>query len=67
MAVRRRSADPATRSLAQALTASIAAAACSFALYDAFSFPMAASLLFLIMGCVGALARVTPKPSSFPA
>lgn len=57
--VRRGSSDARTRSLAQSLAASIGAAACSFALYDALSFPMAASLLFLLIGCVGALHRTS--------
>jgi O-antigen ligase len=51
--------DEVSRSLAQALTASMVAAACSFALYDSLSFPMAASLLFLVIGLTGALARLT--------
>jgi len=55
---RRRSRDMRTRSLAQSLTASVTAAACSFALYDAFSFAMAASLLFVVLGMSGALGRL---------
>ncbi len=58
MRLRWRCADPEIRSLAQALAAGIAATACSFALYDAFSFPMAASLLFLVLGCASALGRL---------
>lgn len=56
--VRRRSDDPSTRQLSQALTASIAAGAASFALFDAFSFPMIPGLMFLLLGTVGALRRV---------
>lgn len=46
--------------LAVALAASVASAMASFALFDGFSFPMSASLLFLILGCVGALRRLVP-------
>ena len=56
--VRRGSTDASTRDLAQSFAASLAAAGLSFAIYDAFSFPMAASLLFLIVGCAGALRRI---------
>jgi O-antigen ligase len=44
--------------LAVALAASAASALASFALFDAFSFPMAASLIFLVLGCTGALRRL---------
>jgi O-antigen ligase len=57
--VRRRSTDPHTRRLAQALLASTAAGAASLALFDGFSFPMAAGLLMLVLGLVGSLARLT--------
>lgn len=56
---RRASAEPEVRSLAQALAASVAAAAWSFAVFDAFSFPMATSLLFMILGAVACLHRVS--------
>jgi O-antigen ligase len=55
---RRQSTDPRVRSLAQALAASVTAAAFSFAFYDEFSFPMAASLLFIVLGTTGAMARI---------
>lgn len=58
-AVRSRSRDSSARGLAQALAASVAAAGCGFAVYDAFSFPMAASLLFLVLGAVAALRRIS--------
>jgi len=64
--VRLSSTDETVRSLAQALAASVAAAIWSFAVFDAFSFPMAASLLFMVLGCVGALRRVTSIPSDQP-
>ena len=53
-----RSSDPATRSLAQSLAASIAAAVASFALFDAFSFPMFAGLTFMMLGLAGCLWRL---------
>jgi O-antigen ligase len=56
--LRRRSTDPDVRSMAQALAAAVAATAISFALFDAFSFTMAASLLFLVLGCSSALGRL---------
>ncbi len=56
--IRRRSTDPRVRSLAQALMASVATAAVSTALYDAFSFPMAVTLFFVMVGACGALAML---------
>ncbi|SOD70296.1 O-antigen ligase-like membrane protein [Jatrophihabitans sp. GAS493] len=49
--------DESTRDLAQAFAASFAAAALSTALYDAYSFPMATTLLFFLLGCAAALRR----------
>jgi O-antigen ligase len=46
------------RHLAQCLAASIAAAAVSFATYDALSFPMASGLTFLLLGSCGAYWRL---------
>lgn len=56
--IRRRSTDPSTRSLGQALAASLAAGAASFALFDAFSFAMTAGLVFFVLGMIGALHRL---------
>ena len=53
-----RSSDPATRSLAQSFAASIAVAMASFALFDAFSFPMFAGLTFMVLGLAGCLWRL---------
>lgn len=53
------SADHPTRSLALSLTASISAAAVSFAFFDAFSFPLLAGLTFLVLGLIGALHQLT--------
>ncbi|MFB4316855.1 O-antigen ligase family protein [Actinomadura sp. 21ATH] len=60
---RKASADPETRHLAQCFAASMAVAVASYATFDAFSFPMAASLTFLCLGCCGALWRMT-RPAS---
>jgi O-antigen ligase len=49
-------------SLANSLAASVASAAASFALFDAFSFPMAATLIFFMLGCLAALDRLTWRP-----
>lgn len=68
IAARRRYADPASKSLAHSLTASIAAAAVSFALFDAFSFPMVPGLMFLLLGCIGAVSRASlVRDGSTPA
>ena len=56
--VRRLSANPRDGSLGVALAASIASALASFALFDAFAFPMAAGVIFLVLGSVGALRRI---------
>lgn len=52
---RKRCSDAETRSLALSLAASVAAAAVSFAFFDAFSFPLLAGLTFLVLGLVGGL------------
>lgn len=56
---RHASADPQTRELAQSLAASVAAAAVCFATFDALSFTIAPGLFFLLLGCTGALWRLT--------
>lgn len=56
--IRRRSADPAARSLAQSLAAAIAVALVAFGTFDALSFPMAAGTTFFVLGCIGALWRL---------
>lgn len=55
---RRASTIEADRHLAQAVAASVAAGAVSLALFDAFSFPMVAGLLFLAVGIAGAVGRI---------
>ena len=61
---RRENCTAATRSLANSLAASVASAAASFALFDAFSFPMAATLIFFMLGCLAALDRLTWQPAT---
>ncbi|MGF1648009.1 MAG: O-antigen ligase family protein [Kineosporiaceae bacterium] len=66
--VRRRAPDAATGQLAQALLASLVAGAASFALFDAFAFPKAAGLTFLVLGLIGGLDRlVPPRPVARPS
>lgn len=53
------SGTPTVSKLGPVLAASIAAGSVSFAFFDAFSFPLVPSLLFLVLGCAGALRRLT--------
>jgi O-antigen ligase len=62
--VRRRSARPETRDLAQSLAAAVMVGMLSFATFDGLSFPMATNLLFLLLGCCGALRRLEREDSS---
>ena len=57
--IRRVTADPQIRDLAQSLAAAIASAAVSFATLDAFSFMIISGMTFMLLGCVGALWRLT--------
>ncbi|HEY7049801.1 MAG TPA: O-antigen ligase family protein [Jatrophihabitantaceae bacterium] len=59
----RRAANRIDARLGVALAASAASALASFALFDAFSFPMAASMIFLVLGCLGALRRFVRTPA----
>lgn len=63
---RRRSQDLATKDLGQALAASVTATAVTFATFDAFSFPIVTALLFLLLGCAGALWRFAGGPLAEP-
>jgi len=64
---RRLSTDPETRQLGQILAATVAVPTVAFATFDAFSFAMAASLTFLMIGCVGAYWRLaTTQPAVTP-
>jgi polysaccharide biosynthesis protein PslJ len=60
---RRAALDPQVRDLAQCLAAAVAACAVSFATLDAFSFNIISGLTFLILGCTGALWRLTRSRS----
>lgn len=55
--LRRLCSDPADRDLTMALAACTAAGAAGFATFDAFAFPMLATLLFLALGCSDAVYR----------
>lgn len=57
--VRRRSADPETRDLAQALLACIAGAAVTFATFDYLAFALGTAVFFVAVGAIGALWRVS--------
>lgn len=54
----RRSRDPLLRQLCFALISSLTAGGVMFAFFDALSFPMAASFMFLALGVAGALWRI---------
>ena len=58
----RRATDPSTAMLARALGASVAVHIVTFAAYDGLTFPTAATSLFLVIGLLGALWRLTPPP-----
>lgn len=55
---RRLAVDNDMRQLSQAVLASLAAVAVTFAFFDGLSFPMAAAMLFLMLGVAGALWRI---------
>jgi O-antigen ligase len=61
--VRRLSSDEPTRSLGQALTASILAGGASFALFDALSFPQVANMVMLTIGLAAAALRLQAEGS----
>lgn len=56
--LRRSGQGTAAADLAQSLAASVAAGACGFATFDAFSFPMVAGLMATVLGCLAALQRL---------
>jgi len=64
--VRRRSADPEIRHLAQCMAASCAVMLIVYGTFDALYFPMAAGVTFLILGCLAALWRLTREPVGAP-
>jgi polysaccharide biosynthesis protein PslJ len=59
---RRRLVDPEDRDLAQTVAASVAACAVVFVSLDVFSFPMISGMTFLMLGCAGALWRLSRAP-----
>ncbi len=59
---RRRSTDPTTRHLGQALAAAVIAAMATFATYDALTFSVSSGILALLFGCCGALWRLERPP-----
>jgi O-antigen ligase len=61
-AARRRTTDPASRHLAQALAASALVPLVTCATFDVFSYQMVSGFTFLILGCCGALWRLQPVP-----
>lgn len=61
---RRLMSDPVERDLAQSLAASAAVALVVFFTFDALSFPMVPGLMFLLLGCNGALWRLTRESQS---
>jgi polysaccharide biosynthesis protein PslJ len=67
IALRRRCDNRTDALLGAALAASVGSALASFGLFDAFSFPMAASLIFLVLGCLGALRRLVLVPAAAPS
>jgi hypothetical protein len=60
LVIKGRATSVADRRLAQALVASLAVAASTSAAFDFLSFPTARALLFIVIGCVGALWRLFP-------
>jgi polysaccharide biosynthesis protein PslJ len=63
---RRLSVDEETRHLAQTLAAPMAVAFVTYATFDAFAFPMAAGLTFLMAGCTGAIWRLIRAEAAIP-
>lgn len=64
---RRHSTDPETRALAQTIAGCVLGSAVALATFDAFSFPMAMGLIFFILGCSGALWRLTLDEARSPS
>jgi len=58
---RRRTSDPGRRNLALSLSASIAGVVLSYATFDAWGFPMAAGLTFLLVGMAGAAWQIADR------
>ena len=56
---RRATADDELRHLAQALAASVAVTLVTYATFDALGYKIVAGLTFLLLGCIGAMWRLT--------
>jgi O-antigen ligase len=56
---RRRSSDPSDRDLAQSLAASVAVVVPALFTFDTFGYPGATGAVFLVLGCCGALWRLS--------
>ena len=63
---RRATADDELRHLAQALAASVAVALVTYATFDALGYKIVAGLTFLLLGCIGAMWRLTRQKFSVP-
>jgi polysaccharide biosynthesis protein PslJ len=63
---RRMAGDLQTRHLGQCLAASVAVATFGYATFDAFYFPMAAGMTFLMLGCIGATWRLVRDAQPLP-
>ncbi|HET9051685.1 MAG TPA: O-antigen ligase family protein [Candidatus Dormibacteraeota bacterium] len=63
----RRTTDPAAAHLSQALGASVLVLAVTFATFDALYYQMDMGLLFLVLGCCGAMWRLHGGPEAFRA
>jgi O-antigen ligase len=64
--VRRNTTDESTRDLAQCLKAGITVLAVNSAFFDTFGFPMAAGMVFLLIGATGALWATETKRGPRP-
>jgi O-antigen ligase len=56
---RKRSEEPAWRELCQCLASSVTVCLVSFVTFDAFAFPMASAMTFLVLGCAGTAWRIS--------
>ena len=63
---RRAMADDEMRHLAQALAGSIATAFVTFATFDALGYKIVAGLTFMLLGCIGAMWRLTRNEVALP-
>jgi hypothetical protein len=64
--IRRRAEDPALAELGQCFVAAFAAAAIAMGTFDALGFPMFTGLFFFLLGCAGALWRLSSVDAGTP-